>query len=244
MIDTADIAYDMCERYVLAKEGVEYLDETQNMRGYRALSREYDRFFQEIVKANYTLVIISHADSKQIKEAGEKFDKTIPTIPARGFLVVSRLVDVTAYSSYETDENGVTHAMLTMRGSKFLEAGSRYKYMSEKIPFTYEALLADVNQAIDRMKAEDGAEISDKPNNLFVDNGEEVKFSDVMAELKVYSKALKDADLVDDCAKIVVEYLGKGRKISDCDESQLDMLVLILDDFKDLATEKGVAVGK
>ena len=32
--------------------------------------------------------------------------------------------------------------------------------------------------------------------------------------------------------KIVAEYLGKGRKVMDCDESQTDMLVLILDDLK------------
>ena len=72
------------------------------MRAYRALSREYDKFFQEIVKAGYTLVIISHATSKQLKESGEKYDKTIPTLPDRGFQVISRLVDVCAYASYET----------------------------------------------------------------------------------------------------------------------------------------------
>lgn len=212
------------------------------MRGYRALSREYDRFFQEIVKANYTLVIISHADSKQIKEAGEKFDKTIPTIPARGFLVVSRLVDVTAYSSYETDENGQTHAMLTMRGNKYLEAGSRYKYMSEKIPFTYDALLNDMNQAIDRMKNEDGAEISTEVNNLYKDVSEQADFKQTVEDIKAHALALRNADMMDDYTKIVTEYLGRGKKVQDCDETQIDMLVLILDDLKDLFAEKGLTI--
>lgn len=242
VVDTADLAYDFCERFILLKEGVEYLDETEKMRGYRALSREYDKFFQEIVKANYTLVIISHADSKQIKEAGEKFDKTIPTIPARGFLVVSRLVDVTAYSSYETDENGNTYSMLTMRGNKYLEAGSRYKYMSEKIPFTYEALLADVNQAIDKMKSEDGAKISDTANNLYSDVSEKVNFKETMASIKKYALALKNADKMDEYNKIVTEYLGKGRNVKDCDESQVDILVLILDDLKDYVAENNIEV--
>ena len=75
IVDTADLAYDFCERFILLKEGVEYLDETEKMRGYRALSREYDKFFQEIVKANYTLVIISHADSKQIRKQGKSLIK-------------------------------------------------------------------------------------------------------------------------------------------------------------------------
>ena len=75
IVDTADICYDLCEKFILDKEGVEYLDETEKMRGYRAVSREYDKFFQDIVKAGYTLICISHATSKQVKENGEKYDK-------------------------------------------------------------------------------------------------------------------------------------------------------------------------
>ena len=37
--------------------------------------------------------------------------------------------------------------------------------------------------------------------------------------------------------KIAEKHLGKGRKVQDCTESQLDMLLLILDDLKDKAEE-------
>ncbi len=211
------------------------------MRGYRMLSREYDKFFQEIVKASYTLVVISHATSKQIKENGEKYDKTIPTIPDRGFLVVSRLVDITAYASYETDENGNTTSMLTMRGNKHLEAGSRYPYTSEKIPFTYQALCDDLAQAIDKQEA-NGDKVVNSANNLFVDQSESVDFAEIRKSIKAYAIAFKEKDKLNLYSKVVENYLGKGRQVRDCDESQIDMLVLILDDLKDVAKENNIEV--
>ena len=241
--DTIDIAYDLCEKFILDKEGVEYLDETEKMRGYRAVSREYDKFFQEIMKAGYTLVCISHATTKQVKENGEKYDKTIPTVPDRGFLVVSRLVDVCAYATFEPnpDDPNNPNRVLIMRGSKNLEAGSRNKYMSTKIPFTYEALREDMEQAVEKLKAE-GGKVTESANNLYKDQSEKIDFKATMAEIKNIAKALNNLDLMNDYTKIVNEYLGKGRSVKDCDESQSDMLALILEDLKDYVKENNIEV--
>lgn len=245
VVDTIDLAYDMCERYILDKEGVEYLDETEKMRGYRAVSREYDKFFQDIVKAGYTLICISHATSKQVKENGEKYDKTIPTVPDRGFLVVSRLVDVCAYAHYETDDAGNIVPMLTMRGNKYLEAGSRNKYMSEKIPFNYESLLADMTQAIDKLEAQDGATVTNETSNLFKDKiaeEDKVPFENLVNEVKKYALALVHAEKRSEYDKIVAEYLGKGRNVKDCDESQYDMILLIIQDLKEYCDTNNIEV--
>ena len=239
--DTGDLLYDFCEKYILTKEGVDSLDETQLMRGYRMLSREYDKFYQEIVKAGYTLIVISHATSKTIKENGEKYDKTIPTIPDRGFLVVSRLVDITAYASYETDENGMTNSMLTMRGNKYLEAGSRYRYTSVQIPFTYQALCDDIAQAIDK-QADDGDKVVDTANNLFVDQSEAVDFDETVKAIKAHAVALKNAEKMNLYTKVVEQYLGKGKQVRECDESQVDILVLILDDLRDVIKENNLEI--
>lgn len=231
VVDTADIAYDFCEKYILVKENVEYLDETESKRGYRALSKEYDKFFQEIVKAGYTLVIISHATSKQIKEKGEKYDKTIPTVPDRGFQIISRLVDVCGYASLETDpETGNTVPMLTMRGSKFLEAGSRNKYMSAVIPFTYEALRDDMAKAVDIMSKKEGG-VVDSATNLFMDQTEDIDFNETVQNIKKIALKLNTLGKMSVYTKIVTEYLGKGRNVMDCDESQVEILRLILLDL-------------
>ena len=243
IVDTIDIAYDLCEKFILDKEGVEYLDETEKMRGYCAVSCEYDKFFQEIMQAGYTLVCISHAITKHVKENGEKYDKTIPTVPDRGFLVVSRLVDVCAYATFEPnpDDPNNPNRVLIMRGSKNLEAGSRNKYMSTKIPFTYEALREDMEQAVEKLKAE-GGKVTESANNLYKDQSEKIDFKATMAEIRKIAKALNNLDLMNDYTKIVNEYLGKGRSVKDCDESQSDMLALILEDLKDYVKENNIEV--
>ena len=47
---------------------------------------------------------------------------------------------------------------------------------------------------------------------------------------------------MNDYTKIVNEYLGKGRSVKDCDESQSDMLALILEDLKDYVKENNIEV--
>lgn len=243
MVDTVDIAYDLCEKYILDKEGVEYLDETEKMRGYRAVSREYDKFFQEIMKAGYTLVCISHATTKQVKENGEKYDKTIPTVPDRGFLVVSRLVDVCGYATFEENPEDPEDPkrVLIMRGSKNLEAGSRNPYMSRQIPFTYESLRDDMSRAVEKMQ-KNGGNVTDKVSNLYADTSEKVDFKELRKRMSNLGKALHEAGFDDSITAIVENYLGKGRKAADCTASQIQQMELICDDFEALAKENEVEI--
>lgn len=244
IVDTADLAFDMCEAYILNKEGVEYLTETEMNRGYRALSKEFDTFFQDIVRAGYTLVAISHSETKQVKDkvTGEKYDRIQPTIQKRGFQVLARLVDVTAYSSYETDENGQTHMMLYMRGDQYLEAGSRNKYTSEKIPFTYEALNADMAQAIDRLEKDDGATVVDTPTAVYKPQTETPNFDEVYNKIKAYAKGFKENDISQKYLAIIEKTLGKGRSVKDCSEDQADLLGLILTDLQDYCSDNGLLI--
>jgi hypothetical protein len=241
-VDTADLAYDACEQYILDKEGVTYLDETENKRGYRAVSREYDAFFQEIVKAGYTLVVISHSEIVQVKENGTKYDRVQPTVSKRGLQVLARLVDVLAYSTFETSESGDTKMVLFLRGTKELEAGSRNKYMSAKIPFTYDALLKDMQQAIDKLEKEDGASVVDAPTEVYQDQSEELNFETVVSEIKAIAKALNAAEKMDKYTKVVEKYLGRGKTVRECTEVQTDILGLILDELKDLIKKEKITV--
>lgn len=244
IVDTADLAYDMCESYILNKEGVEYLDETENNRGYRATSREFDSFFQDIVRAGYTLVAISHSETKQVKDkmTGEKYERTQPTIQKRGFQVLSRLVDVTAYAASERDIEGNTQMVLTLRGDQYLEAGSRNKYMSEKIPFTYEALRDDMAQAIDRLESEDGATVVDTPTTVYQPQTEQIDFFAARNLIKKYAKSFSDMGISNKYIAIIEKTLGKNRNVKDCTEDQSDLLGLILSDLQEYCIDNGILV--
>ena len=242
VVDTADLAYNMCEKHILAKEGVEYLDETENKRGYKAVKNEYNTFFQEIVKAGYTLVAIAHSETKQIKENGEKYDRTQPLIEKRGFEVLAGLVDVIGFASNERSEDGTERMVLTLRGNQYLEAGSRNKYMSTKIPFTYEALRADMEQAIDKLESEDGAVTTNKPTEVYKDQTQTADFKETIIKIGKIAKALNEQGMMDKYQTIANKHLGKGKLVRDCDASQIDILMLILDDLNDLIKEEGILV--
>ena len=129
-----------------------------------------------------------------------------------------------------------------MRGNQFLEAGSRNKYTSETIPFTYEALLADMTQAMDKLQAE-GVNVVNTPITKEVySEPKKVDFDAVDAQIKTIAKALKTADKFDRYTEVVEKILGKGKKVKDCQKDQGDLLELILDDLKDVIKEEGVEI--
>ena len=174
--------------------------------------------------------------------------------------VLARLVDVIAYSTSETDENGNVNMVLYLRGSKELEAGSRNKYMSAKIPFTYKALLEDMQQAIDRLEKEDGAVVTDKPIEVYKDQSEVADFKETVSfkinkfvdeystkydkspVVEEIAKALNDQGMMDKYQAITNKHLGKGKLVRDCDATQIDLLMLILDDLNDLVKEEGLLI--
>lgn len=245
IVDTASIAYDKCEQYILDKEGVEYLDETESKRGYKATAKEFDNFFQELVKAGYTVIAIAHAETKQVKENNEKYERTQPKIDKRGDSVLAGLCDVIGYAHEIEKEDGTTEMVLTMRGNKYLEAGTRSKYMSEEIPFTYEALLADMQRAID-MEADNGATVVDTPTQVYKDQTPKRNWKEVQKEAQELAKTVAQASSREEVMAITEKYLGrdtsgeKSRTIASCTAAQLDQLELILADLKDRAEELGV----
>lgn len=242
VVDTADLAYMMCEDYILAKEGVEYLDETESKRGYKAVKKEFNMFFQEIVKAGYTLVVIAHSETKQIKENGEKYERTQPLVDKRGFEVLAGLVDVVGFATNELQEDGTNKMVLTLRGNQYLEAGTRNKYMSAKISFTYEALRADMEQAIDKLKKEDGAVISDEPVEVYKDQSTVGDFKETVTKIGKIAKSLNAQGMMDKYQAVTNHYLGKGKLVRDCDATQIDLLMLILDDLNDIVDEQGIII--
>ena len=241
IVDTADIAYVYCEQYILQLEGVDNLDETVQMRGYKKVKREFDSFFQEIVKAGYTLVAISHSAVVQMKENGEKYDRIVPSVERRGFEVLAGLVDIIGYSTSELDEEGNVHSVLYMRGNKTLEAGSRNRYTSLKIPFTYEALRADMAQAMDKLEA-DGSQVIDTPINVFKEQSEQIDFDATVEAIKQIFLACRDVDKVDKYQDVITAHLGKNKTVRDCTRDQADIVGLILDDLKDVCTANNIVI--
>ena len=71
IVDTADIAYDYCEKYICANAkrpdggfGVDTIADIPYGKGYGLVEKEFDECLRSIVQMDYGLVIISHATDK------------------------------------------------------------------------------------------------------------------------------------------------------------------------------------
>lgn len=245
ILDTVSIAYDMCTAYILGKEGLEYLDETPMMRGYKAVQKEFSDYVNSIVKAGYTLIAIAHEETKTYKKNNIKYEVIQPIIDKRGMEILTGLCDVIGYAHTIEEEDGKQNVMLRLRATDDIVAGTRSRFMSELIPFTYQALLDDMTQAMEKEKELGGA-VVEQPTQVYKDQHEVRDYKEVKAEINTLGKAIaKVTGTKETVSSIVAKYLGrdsedKQRTVASCTEAQIQQLELICLELRDLAKELNI----
>ncbi|GAA4879537.1 ATP-binding protein [Paenibacillus vulneris] len=236
ILDTVDIFFDLCEKYICSREGVDKIGEIPFGAGYGMLEKEYDEALREIPLLGFGLVMISHSEDKEFNdENGEKYNKIVPSLPKRPRKIVLRMADIIGYSKIvSTDEGDKTY--LFMRGTPRFEAGSRWKHTPSKIEFTYQNLVNALADAIEKQEKEDGVEAISEHVNVYKDKTE-YNFKDVYDQIAEIGKEVVNKGKPEKVTKVIEQYLGKGKKFNDVTEDQLEILVLILDDLKDVLKE-------
>lgn len=242
VIDTADQEYMCAERFICEANDIDELSDLGYGKGYAKLGTELDLFHQELLKNGYTLLFIAHEEQKQIDkdDKGNSYLKISPSIPKRGLKLILDLVDITAYTESVMDDEGNTEVFLVTRGNKTLEAGSRYAHMSPRIPFTYEALLADVQQAVDKVNGEVGTQASTEP--VYKERENAMTYDDAIAKVRQYHKTLHENNMDAAYTECVEKYLGKGKLVRDCTPAQMDVLEAIVNGLGDKIEELGLVV--
>ena len=250
IVDTVDIAFDLCEKYICANAkrsdsgyGVDSIQQIPYGGGYKARDDEFDSALRQIVQMGYGLVMISHATDKAfVDENKHEFNKIVPTLDKRAKNIVSRLVDLYGYSRIVVDDKGVESTKLFLRGTTRFEAGSRFKYTPAYIDFTYDDLVQAICDAIDKQSEEDGAKyFTDEAQNLHIDTPAELDFDELMAEFESITKGVIDAHTDEEVqttygpmiVRIVEKYIGKGNKVGNMSKEQTEALSLIVDDLKE-----------
>lgn len=235
ILDTADILFDLCEKYICTREDVEKIGDIPFGGGYGMLEKEYDEALREIPLMDYGLVMISHSEDKEFTdEAGESYNKIIPTLPKRPRKIVLRMADIIGYSRIvETEEGNKTY--LYMRGTPRFEAGSRWKYTPDLIEFNYANLTNALAEAIEKQEKEEGITAVDEHINAYK---EEVTLTheeliDQCNEV-IIGLMEKDENNASKIKKTIENHLGKDKKLAETDEDQADIVGLILDDLQDL----------
>jgi len=254
IVDTADIAYDYCTKYICDNAqrsdggyGVDSISDIPFGKGYGMVEKEFDTALRSIVQMDYGLVIISHETDKTFTdEAGNQFNKIVPTLDKRANNICARMCDIVGYSRAITDKDGNLTTKLFMRGTPRYEAGSRFKYTPDFIDFSYDNLVNAIATAIDKQAEEDGAQyFTDTRKNAYEDTTKDLNFDELMKNCNNLIKEMIDNNSEEvfkefyqpRIVQITDRYLGRGQKMSQCSREQVEALSLIYDDLLLLSKE-------
>ena len=242
IIDTADIAYSYCEKFICSNEGVDSIGDIPYGKGYTLVGNEFDEKLRNIVQLGYGIILISHGTDKTFKdENGNEYNKIVPTLDKRANNIVARMADIIGYSRAVTDNEGNDKTLLFMRGTQRFEAGSRFKYTPDYIEFSYDNLVNAIADAIDKQAEEDGKELfTDERDNNYIDTSAELDFDELMKDFNKYiDEFSKDEEKMGTyyaprITQIIDKYLGKGKKVNEMNRDQVEQLALIVEDIKNL----------
>lgn len=246
VIDTADIAYDYCIKYICAKASdaqhdYDNIGDIPYGKGYKMAETEFDECLRKILQMDYGLVLISHATDKTFTDTnGQEYSQIVPTLDARARKICERTCDIIGYTHGEFNADGGTTTYMEMRGTPRFVAGSRFTYTPDRIVLSYENLRQAIADAIDKEAEVKGSHVLTDEKPVVHQDAEPVyDFDAMMSEFNELVSALmndtaKQSANAKKITAIADKYLGKGKKVGDCTPSNAPQLDLILVELREL----------
>ena len=221
-IDTADIAADLCQKYICNQLGIENIgDGGWSTNGWAKYKKEFEDTFRTLTQLGYAVVFLSHEKEKTIKpQSGTEYQQ----------------IDIIGYAHPIVDANGQDRRVLSLRSpDNSIRCGCRFSQIAPVIDFSYDALTKALNDAIDKE--------AQSTNNAFVTD--ERQADPILKEYDYESLIAEFQALVGDLmnknsshygpriTQIVDKYLGKGKKVAEATIDQAEFIHLINSEIKD-----------
>lgn len=233
-LDTIGIAWEMCEQFICAQNGVQKIADIPWGGGYSACKKEFEACLRKITQLGFGLVIIAHVDKRIEKRADDDEVEILgPAIPKRAYEIVNQLVDIIGYIDVTWDEEGNSERWLYTRKTPTVMAGSRFKYLAPKIKFGYNELVSAISDAIDKSEKLDGAVVVDTIEQVIEDK---LDYKAIREEASMLWKTLveRDPENAPIILKKVEMIFGRPMKLSEITEDQVDLFNLVVLDMKDM----------
>ena len=233
-IDTVGIAWEMCEQFVCAQNGVQKIADIPWGGGYSACKKEFESCLRKITQLGYGLVIIAHVDKRTEKRADDSEVEILgPAIPKRAYEIVNQLVDIIGYIDVTWDEGGNSERWLYTRKTPTVMAGSRFKYLAPKIKFGYQELVDAISDAIDQSEKLDGAMVVET-SELIMEEALDYKKIRERASALWADLVERDEDNAAVILKKVEMIFGRQIKLSEITEDQVDLFNLAVLEMEDM----------
>jgi len=242
VVDTASIAWQLCEKYICQRENVDSIRDVPWGQGWNMLRQEFSEFWREITLLGFGILFIAHSKDKPTEmrnEDGEAITAVCPDLPNQCYTIINSIVDIIGYLQVQMNPDGTSERFLYTRSTPTIFAGSRYQYLKPKIRFGYQELVDAIGDAIDQAVEKDGAEVTDHTEIAQI---KDRPFQEVMAEAKdVWIKYLesggeenKDQHLAI-MKDIIKRVFGSEEfKISQAVPSQSSLVEYFIDEVKQL----------
>jgi hypothetical protein len=237
IVDTADIAADLCQKYICNQLGIENIgDGGWTTNGWAKYKKEFEDVFRTLAQLGYAVVFISHDKEKTISPQNAKeYQQIGSSMQSSALSIIENMSDIIGYAHPKVTDNE-SRMVLTLRSAdNSIRCGCRFKHIVPEIDFTYDALTKALNDAIDKEASE--------TNNQYVTAErqsapilKEYDFDALMNEFKEVVGSLMERDSATNGPKItqiIDKYLGKGKKISEATRDQAELVYLIITEVKE-----------
>lgn len=242
IIDTVSICWEMCEKFICQQNGVQKIGDIPWGAGYTACKKEFESSLRRITQLGYGVVLIAHSASRVEKTAeGSDVEIISPDLPKRANEICNGIVDIIGYIGNEW-VNGERKRWLYTRETPTLFAGSRFKYMPDKIPFGYDELVNAIADAIEMAEKRDGATVVD---SIKTKTDESLNFNEVRARAQelwvklVGTGENANPDMASAILKRIEMTMGRRMKLSEFTEDQVDLLQLVVLDMEEMEKTQG-----
>lgn len=145
VIDTVDILYSHCERFVCKRENVDNVADLEFGKGFAMVRAEFMRVLNGLNMLGLGLVFISHAKEKEFKTKTQSYTVKVCTLSDKPATMVTGLCDFVLYAYI--DEKG-ERVMRTKPTKYIIHAGDRSGKLPELLPFQYTTFIKEFNKAV------------------------------------------------------------------------------------------------
>lgn len=241
-IDTVGLMWELCEKYICARNNVSEIGDVPWGQGWAQWKKEFSDCLRSIVQMGYGLVVIAHSTVRKEKLSNDsEIEILAPNIPNRAYDIVNQLVDIIAYIDVEWDADGNSRRTLITRKTPTVMAGSRYKYLPDKIPFGYEELTNAIADAVDKLEQEKAGSVTEEKVTFTEDSeSESMSFEDITEEAQALWKSIvgNDEAKAKEILKITEKIFGVPTRLSSITPEQKDLFYLVLVEMRDLANKQ------
>lgn len=248
VIDTVGNLWEQAAKFTWMQknDGSDLSDYTTGMQQNKSMP-EFSSGIMDIAKEGYSIILICHNVAKDVpNQLGFKYGtEIIIDLPKRPRTFIFGLCDLLINVITEPTDNGPDKAIMYLRQSTHngikVEAGGRYPNIEEKAPFDYDTLIKLIEEA-DKKLAESGADMSGTKTSVqetIVDPSVR-EWTDVVKDVNetlklVAEKTNKgDKEISGKVKAIISSYLGEGKKITEAQPNQIELVEAALADLKTL----------